>query len=127
MNEVHTFHQRYSMVESMILIINTKYLINIYYIFFINFFLFCFRFSTKSDIWAIGMTMYEVIKLKNAFSGKNNNEIINEMKNILTSGSYPKLEESEKLYNKEMINTINLMLNVLYLFYFFLFFYIYYY
>jgi hypothetical protein len=44
--------------------------------------------------------MYEVIKLKNAFSGKNNNEIINEMKNILTSGSYPKLEESEELYDK---------------------------
>jgi hypothetical protein len=56
--------------------------------------------------------MYEVIKFENAFSGKNKDEIKKEMKNILTSGSYPKLEESEKLYDKEMIKTINLMLNV---------------
>jgi hypothetical protein len=64
--------------------------------------------------------MYEVIKLKNAFSGKNEDEI----KNIIKSGSYPKLEESEELYDKEMINTINLMLNVyiLYLFIFILLF-----
>jgi hypothetical protein len=56
--------------------------------------------------------MYEVIKLKNAFSGKNKDEIKKKIKNISISGSYPKLEESEKLYNKEMINTFNLMLNV---------------
>jgi hypothetical protein len=55
--------------------------------------------------------MYEVIKLKNVFSGKNK-EIEKEIKNILTSGSYPKLEDSEELYNKEMIKIINLMLNV---------------
>jgi hypothetical protein len=68
------------------------------------------------------MTMYEVIKLKNAFSGTNKDEIKNEIENLLISGSYPKLEESEELYNKEMIKTINLMLNVLYLFNFFFYF-----
>jgi hypothetical protein len=62
--------------------------------------------------------MYEVIKLKNAYSGKNKNEIKKKIKNILISGSFPKLEESEELYNKEMIKTINLMLNVLYLYLF---------
>jgi hypothetical protein len=36
--------------------------------------------------------MYKVIKFKNAFSGKNKDEIIEETKNILISGSYPKLE-----------------------------------
>jgi serine/threonine protein kinase len=95
------------MVESMIII-------------FIYFLFFYFRYSTKSDVWAIGMTMYEVIKLKNVFSEKNNNEIKKEIKNIFKSGSCPKLEESEELYNKEMINTINLMLNVyvyIYIFY----------
>jgi hypothetical protein len=61
--------------------------------------------------------MYEVIKLNNAFSGKNKKEI----KDLLTSGSYPKLEDSEKLYNNEMINTINLMLNVYIIFFFFYF------
>jgi serine/threonine protein kinase len=115
MNEVDTFHQRYSVVESMILIINIKYLINIYFIIFI----FYFRYTTKSDIWAIGITMYEVITLKNAFSGMNKNEIKKEMKNILISGLYPKLEESEKPLDKEMINTINLMLNVYIIFFFF--------
>jgi hypothetical protein len=66
--------------------------------------------------------MYEVIKLKNPFSGKNKDEIEKEIKNILISGSYPKLEEeSEKLYDKEMINTINLMLNVyIYILYIFI-------
>jgi serine/threonine protein kinase len=124
MNEVDTFHQRYSMVESMILIINIKHLINIYFIYFIYLFYLSFiyfRYSTKSDIWAIGMTMYEVIKLKNAFSGKNGKEIKKETKNILISGSYPKLEESEDLYDKEMINTINLMLNVYIIFIYFYF------
>jgi hypothetical protein len=72
--------------------------------------------------------MYEVIKFKNAFSGKNEDEI----KDILISGSYPKLEESEKLYDKEMIKTINLMLNVCIIFifihfYFIFYFFIYYY
>jgi hypothetical protein len=41
--------------------------------------------------------MYEVIKLKNVFSGKNKDEIKKETKNILKSRSYPKLEESEKI------------------------------
>jgi serine/threonine protein kinase len=100
MNEVDTFHQRYSMVESMILIIN----INIYFIFFFIY----FRYSIKSDIWAIGITMYEVIK--------------KEMKNIFKSESYPKLEESEELYDKEMIKIINQMLNVYILFIYFFFF-----
>jgi hypothetical protein len=63
--------------------------------------------------------MYEVIKLKNAFSGKNKDEVIKETKNILISGSYPKLEESEKPYDKEMIKTINLMLNVFIIFMYF--------
>jgi hypothetical protein len=63
--------------------------------------------------------MYEVIKLKNAFSGKNGHEIKKEIKNILISGLYPKLEKSEEPYDKEMINTINLMLNV-YILYFFI-------
>jgi serine/threonine protein kinase len=112
MNEVDTFHQRYSVVESIILILNIKHLINIYFIYFLFIYFFYFRYSTKSDIWAIGITMYEVIKLKNVFPGKNKDEIIKKTKNISKSGSYPKLEESEKLYNKEMINTINIMLNV---------------
>jgi hypothetical protein len=56
--------------------------------------------------------MYEVIKLKNVFPGKNKDEIKKEMKNILKSGSYPKLEESKEPYDKEMIKIINLMLNV---------------
>jgi serine/threonine protein kinase len=111
MNEVDTFHQRYSMVESMILIFDIKHLIKIFFT--------CFRYSTKSDIWAIGVTMYEVIKLKNVFSGNNKDEIIKKTKNILKSGTYPKLEESEELYDKEMINTINLMLNVIFYFFYF--------
>jgi hypothetical protein len=38
---------------------------------------------------------------KDAFSGKNNNEIINKIKYIVISGSYPKLEELEKFPSKE--------------------------
>jgi hypothetical protein len=63
--------------------------------------------------------MYEVIKLKNVFSGKNKHEIKKESKNMLATGSYPKLEESEELYNKELINTINSMLDVYSIFIFF--------
>jgi hypothetical protein len=69
--------------------------------------------------------MYEIIKLKNVFPGKNNDEIIKEIKNILKSGSYPKLEESEDLYDKEMINTINLMLNVYIIFFYYFFYFLY--
>jgi hypothetical protein len=60
--------------------------------------------------------MYEVIKFKNPFSGRNKNQIKKETKNILISGSYPRLEDSENLYDKEMIKTINQMLNVYFYF-----------
>jgi hypothetical protein len=53
--------------------------------------------------------MYEVIKLKKAFHGKEKKEI----EKILISGGYPRLEiDSEKDYDKEMIDIINTMLNV---------------
>jgi serine/threonine protein kinase len=68
-----------------------------------------FRYSTLSDVWAVGITMYEVIKLKKAFYGKEKEEI----KNILMSGQYPRLEiDSEKDYDEEMIDVVNTMLNV---------------
>jgi hypothetical protein len=52
--------------------------------------------------------MYEVIKLKRAFYGQGE-----EIKKILISGRYPRLEiDSEKDYDKEMIDIINIMLNV---------------
>jgi hypothetical protein len=53
--------------------------------------------------------MYEVIKVKKAFYGKEKEEI----KKILISGGCPRLEiDSEKDYDKEMIDIINTMLNV---------------
>jgi hypothetical protein len=67
------------------------------------------------------MTMYEVVKLKNAFEGNSKKEI----KSKLMVGSYPQLEDSEKRYDKEFITVINLMLNVCvdahFIFFFFFF------
>jgi serine/threonine protein kinase len=69
-----------------------------------------YRYSPRSDIWAIGITMIFVITQKVAFSGKKEEEI----KEELLSGKYPqiKIEDYERLYDKEMINLINSMLTV---------------
>jgi hypothetical protein len=50
--------------------------------------------------------MYEFIKLNNAFSGKNKNEIKKEIKNILISKSYQKIEETSLKEEKGIIGTM---------------------
>jgi hypothetical protein len=48
---------------------------------------------------------------------------INEIKTMLLKGEYPIIKNEEKLYDDEMIKTINLMLKVLFLFFIILLFY----
>jgi hypothetical protein len=63
--------------------------------------------------------MYEVIMLHHPFENKSKEEI----KTILLKGEYPIIKNEEKLYDDEMIKTINLMLKVLFLFFIILLFY----
>jgi serine/threonine protein kinase len=66
-----------------------------------------FRYSIRSDVWAVGITMYEIITLQKPFGLKG--ERINEK---LICGEYPQIIDSERLYNKEMIRLINSLLTV---------------
>jgi serine/threonine protein kinase len=83
-----------------------------------NYLLF-FRYSTLSDVWAIGITMYEIITLHNPFEEM---KTIEEIKSLLSSGKYPVLEDKNRLYDIEMIEIINLMLKVFFFSYMFIFF-----
>jgi serine/threonine protein kinase len=98
------------------------YLFIILFIYCIYFF-FVDRYSTLSDVWAIGITMYEVITLHNHFEGKGCEEI----KLQLKSGKYPKIEDTKGLYDVEMINIVNGMLSVCFFFCSFVCFYVYFY
>jgi serine/threonine protein kinase len=75
---------------------------------FNSFFFFVYSYSFLSDVWAIGITMYEIITLHNPFENKNEKKI----KSELLSNNYPILTDKEGLYNNEMIKIINSMLTV---------------
>jgi serine/threonine protein kinase len=59
-------------------------------------------------VWAIGITMYEVITLHNPFKNKTDEEI----EKLLLHGEYPIIVDKEGFYDTEMIKIINSMLSV---------------
>jgi serine/threonine protein kinase len=67
-------------------------------------------------VWAIGITMYELITLRNPFKNRNDEEI----GKLLSSGRYPAVVDEEEFYDPEMIKVINSMLSVYHSFFFFL-------
>jgi serine/threonine protein kinase len=91
-------------------------LVSEYFFSFFYFFLF-FRYFTLSDVWAIGITMYEVITLHHPFENKSNDQV----KRLLLSGKYPIIVDDKGYYDAEMIKVIDSMLNVYYSFFFFFF------
>jgi hypothetical protein len=68
-------------------------------------------------VWAIGITMYEVITLHNPFENKTYKEI----EKVLLCGEYPVIVDEKIFYDAEMIKVINSMLSV---YHFFLYIYI---
>jgi serine/threonine protein kinase len=68
------------------------------------------RYSFASDIWAMGITMYELMTLHRPFEGKSREYI----RNKLSLGEYPylKKEDIKGLYDDELVDSVNMMLTV---------------
>jgi hypothetical protein len=61
-------------------------------------------------VWAMGITMYEVITLHNPYEGMKTEEI----KSSLKSNKYPQicLEEIKGYYEEKLLKVVNMMLSV---------------
>jgi serine/threonine protein kinase len=68
-------------------------------------------------VWAIGITMYEVITLHNPFENKSDDQV----KRLLLRDDYPVILDEEGFYDAEMIKLINSMLSVYHFFYIYIF------